>query len=173
LPHVLSLHSLESLSFGYVPFLHLSPSTSINLKYLKRLYINFPGGSHCKFLDKLVPQLGALEDLHIISTCREDVFDLKSLTVKKLKMFLVNPNLRIFTPSLELLDLWVRGVPLIQRDCEMPMLRKAVIKLNFVHEGDVRNISKMLNTIAHAQELHLNITGTQVIYLFNFFTGHA
>jgi F-box domain len=165
LPLVLSLHSLESLSLDYISFQQLPPCTPINLKYLKSLDINFLSGSPSDFLNKLVPQLGALEDLHIISSCREDVvLYLRSMTVKILKLILDISNLRIYAPSLELLHLSGTGFPLIQLDWEMPMLRKAFIQFNFVHEEDVDDISKMLSTIAHVQELHLNIIEHGVLF---------
>lgn len=176
LPLIFSLHSLESLSIRYM-FLH-PPNLSfpITLTHLKSLYLNVVYMKK-SMLTQLIGAMMVLEDLNLQAQSSFAEINLTSGTVRRLILCSrCSTNLRISIPSLEVLELEIKGPSsdlfselTVFKNCsqwEVPALKKAVIQLEYVSKKNVSDIYKMLETIPHVEELHLDIQQSLVIYFF-------
>lgn len=177
---VFSIDSLESLSI--IPTLRPLPScledyrfpSGIALTRLKTLTLSLIDVDPVR-LNRLLSELCSLEDLHL-QVCGTDAMSISSQSIRKLDLIIVVGYVNFHTlelsiPSLELLRLETHGpfhsLPKIHG--EIPLLRKAVINLNELHEGDVSAVAGLLKCISHVKELIMDIKESEVICDPSFF----
>ncbi|XP_078182070.1 putative F-box/FBD/LRR-repeat protein At4g13965 isoform X2 [Carex rostrata] len=118
------------------------------------------------FLNKLLSELCSLEDLHLHIEATPG-FSLSSQTIRRLKLIIDNyyPKLDILGLSLPLLESLHLELPyslgtLSHIHANVPLLRKAVIKLGDIREKNVSTIDGLLNCISHVEELSLDLDET-------------
>ncbi|XP_078180701.1 F-box/FBD/LRR-repeat protein At5g22700-like isoform X2 [Carex rostrata] len=165
LPIIFTIKSLTFLSldrlFVFGNFQEFNFTSGITLNCLRSLSLGFFGADTTK-LNPLLSQLSSLEDLHLDISGMSGL-NLSSKTIKKLKLIITLSYRKLDAvlsfPSLESLHLETQhGLQSLSHiHGEVPLLRKAVIKLHDIHERDVSAVAGLLNWISHVEELNLHI----------------
>ncbi|KAL6841161.1 hypothetical protein ACP4OV_029130 [Aristida adscensionis] len=114
-------------------------------------------------LARLVAACGALRSLLVRPLAALKVFDLRSPTLRSLRISSLfcrphNTELRLECTSLEILVLENSGNLHAFRALPMPELRTAVITMDLLTAGDMAATSALIRSVAGVQELRLHLT---------------
>ncbi|XP_078173463.1 FBD-associated F-box protein At5g60610-like [Carex rostrata] len=166
---VFTINSLRSLSFVncYNDFnmcVEFNFPSEITLTYLTSLSLRSVKIIDMTKFNQHLSKLCSLEDLNL-QLYNTPVLRLSSQTIKKLQLVISSihktkiDSLSLNLPSLESIYLEIRDG--LQSPCqvhvELPLLRKAVINLLWLHKGDVDVVAELLNSISHVKELTMHL----------------
>ncbi|XP_078181538.1 FBD-associated F-box protein At5g60610-like [Carex rostrata] len=164
LPIIFTINSLRCLSLDCSLNPTISFPSGITLTCLKSLSLRFFETDPIN-LNQLLSELCSLEDLQLYINITFG-FSISSQTIRKLKLIIALSTQKFdivgsCLPSLESLHLEIQNsVGCLSQSLihgEFSMLRKAVINLHSLHEGDVSAVALLLNCISHVEELSLHI----------------
>ncbi|KAF3329471.1 F-box/FBD/LRR-repeat protein [Carex littledalei] len=164
LPIIFTINSLRCLSLDCSLDPAISFPSGITLTCLRSLSLTLRGTGPTN-LNGLLSELCSLEDLQLYINITHEL-SLSCQTIRKLKLIIAfsTQKLEILGscfPSLESLHLEIQnGFGCLSQSHihgEFSLLRKAVINLHRLHEGDVSAVARLLNCISHVEELSLHI----------------